>query len=238
MSPQTNKPFDSNPAQNKSGPPANLPTSNPGDSNNPAEPSSPLSSSSPSKLPSTSSDDTSLDSLLSDSSKKKSESKDETGTSSDSLSKSPSKGTDDLDSALEQELSSLDVDSGTNRGPMLRIIFIVVAVLLFIALVFGIFYTYNRFFKKEKVEEQPEHIEETIVNNPEEDVDGDGLTNKQESDHGTNYQMPDTDGDGLNDGDEINKYKTDPNNKDTDSDGFSDGEEVAHGFNPVGEGTL
>jgi hypothetical protein len=49
-----------------------------------------------------------------------------------------------------------------------------------------------------------------------EDLDGDGLTNKEEGLIGTNPTNADSDGDGLKDGFEINKTKTNP--KDTDSD--------------------
>lgn len=42
----------------------------------------------------------------------------------------------------------------------------------------------------------------------------------------------DSDGDGISDFDEINLYKTDPNNPDTDNDGFNDGIEIIRGFNP------
>ena len=48
----------------------------------------------------------------------------------------------------------------------------------------------------------------------------------------------DSDDDGLSDYDEINIYKTDPNNPDTDGDGYSDGEEVNNGYNPNGDGLL
>ncbi|MCP4356603.1 MAG: protein kinase [Chloroflexi bacterium] len=63
------------------------------------------------------------------------------------------------------------------------------------------------------------------------DPDGDGLTNEEETNLGTNLEKADTDGDGLLDGDEINadrvkRYGTDPINPDTDNDGLSDGEEV------------
>jgi hypothetical protein len=43
----------------------------------------------------------------------------------------------------------------------------------------------------------------------------------------------DTDGDGISDYDELNLYKTDPNNPDTDGDGFMDGVEIIRGFNPL-----
>jgi outer membrane protein OmpA-like peptidoglycan-associated protein len=58
------------------------------------------------------------------------------------------------------------------------------------------------------------------------DDDHDGLTNEQEKVYGTDPKNPDTDGDGLKDGEEINQYKTDPLNSDSDGDGLKDGEEV------------
>ena len=42
------------------------------------------------------------------------------------------------------------------------------------------------------------------------DTDGDGLSNAAESFFGTDPQNPYTDGDGLNDGEEVNDYHTDP----------------------------
>jgi len=44
---------------------------------------------------------------------------------------------------------------------------------------------------------------------------------------------PDTDGDGLSDGSEVNTYGTDPLLFDTDGDGLGDGFEVTYGFNPL-----
>jgi outer membrane protein OmpA-like peptidoglycan-associated protein len=62
-------------------------------------------------------------------------------------------------------------------------------------------------------------------NNP--DTDGDGLTDGDEVlKYKTNPLKADSDGDGLSDGDEVLKYKTDPNKADTDGDGLSDGDEV------------
>src|SRR3989339_109064 len=54
------------------------------------------------------------------------------------------------------------------------------------------------------------------------DDDMDGLMKKEEKLLGTDPKNPDTDGDGLKDGEEVTKYKTDPLKADTDSDGLSD----------------
>ena len=65
----------------------------------------------------------------------------------------------------------------------------------------------------------------TDPNNP--DTDGDGLTDGEEYlTYKTDPLNPDTDGDGLTDGDEVMKYKTDPLKADTDGDGLNDGDEV------------
>src|SRR5262245_27915555 len=48
------------------------------------------------------------------------------------------------------------------------------------------------------------------------DPDHDGLTNLEEFQAGTDPRNPDTDGDGVLDGDEIHKYHTDPLNPDSD----------------------
>ena len=66
----------------------------------------------------------------------------------------------------------------------------------------------------------------TFGGKPNNDEDMDGLLRKQEEQIGTDPLNPDTDGDGLNDGEEVNIYKTDPLNPDTDGDGLPDGSEV------------
>jgi len=66
------------------------------------------------------------------------------------------------------------------------------------------------------------------------DTDGDGLNDEDERIFGTNPRDPDTDGDGLTDGDEVHVYGTDPTDPDTDDDDLGDGDEVfVHGTDPT-----
>lgn len=58
------------------------------------------------------------------------------------------------------------------------------------------------------------------------DIDGDGLTDSEEAQFGTDVKNPDTDADALLDGEEVKVTGTDPKNRDTDNDRLSDGEEV------------
>ncbi len=58
------------------------------------------------------------------------------------------------------------------------------------------------------------------------DFDSDELTNSEEEKLGTNPYEEDTDGDGLEDGEEVNEHRTDPLNIDTDRDNLTDYEEV------------
>ncbi len=66
-----------------------------------------------------------------------------------------------------------------------------------------------------------------------EDLDGDGLTNKEELILGTDPANSDCDGDGLTDYQEIVVYHCDPLNYDTDGDGLSDYDDVVLGFSPL-----
>lgn len=65
--------------------------------------------------------------------------------------------------------------------------------------------------------------------NPGDDLEPDGLTNLEEYQLGTDPNNPDTDGDTLQDGDEVagagSRPPTDPTNSDTDDDGLNDGVE-------------
>lgn len=65
-----------------------------------------------------------------------------------------------------------------------------------------------------------------VVGSGELDSDGDGLSDTEEAQIGTDPFNPDTDGDGLTDFEEVRVYKTDPLNPDTDYDGLKDGAEV------------
>lgn len=69
----------------------------------------------------------------------------------------------------------------------------------------------------------------------ERDTDGDSLNDYDEIYvHSTDPLNPDTDGDGLSDSDEINVNGTDPLAADTDGDGLSDGDEVdVYGTDPL-----
>lgn len=65
------------------------------------------------------------------------------------------------------------------------------------------------------------------------DDDGDGLTNGEEAELGTDPNRSDTDDDGLTDGEEVKEISTNPLQRDTDQDGLTDGEEARHGTVPT-----
>ena len=60
----------------------------------------------------------------------------------------------------------------------------------------------------------------------------DGLSNLAEYENGTDPNKSDTDGDGLQDGEEIDSHGTSPIEADTDNDGLNDGDEIHHGSSP------
>lgn len=68
------------------------------------------------------------------------------------------------------------------------------------------------------------------------DWDGDGLTNAEEQNHGTNMNNADSDGDGLPDGWEVSNGLSPTNggdaNGDPDGDGLTNSQEYARGTNP------
>jgi RHS repeat-associated protein len=66
------------------------------------------------------------------------------------------------------------------------------------------------------------------------DSDSDGLADYVEGLLGTDPNDPDSDDDGLNDGDEVNTYKTNPLDPDSDGDSLTDGNEAnSHSTNPT-----
>lgn len=82
---------------------------------------------------------------------------------------------------------------------------------------FGEFdYSFNSFFDW-LWEIEPETID---------DSDGDGLNDELEAEIGTDINSADTDGDSLKDGEEVDKYFTNPLEVDTDKDGLNDDDEI------------
>ena len=65
------------------------------------------------------------------------------------------------------------------------------------------------------------------------DEDGDDLSNLEEFNASTQPDVADTDGDGLNDGPELNTHNTNPLLADSDQDGLSDGDELAAMTDPL-----
>ncbi len=74
---------------------------------------------------------------------------------------------------------------------------------------------------------------DTIGDRCDTDIDGDGLTQREETINGSNPESTDTDGDGIDDGREVNDLGTDPNAIDSDEDGLSDPDELAFGSDPA-----
>ncbi len=68
------------------------------------------------------------------------------------------------------------------------------------------------------------------------DADGDGLSDEEEAQAGTDPTQRDSDGDGKPDGVEVKIYGTDPLKLDTDGDGVGDGAELASGTDPKNPG--
>ncbi len=84
----------------------------------------------------------------------------------------------------------------------------------------------------DNVEAQDPDYDPNAPEHQNEDPDGDGMTNAEEAQQGTDPLESDTDGDGMSDGQEM-EQGTNPNNPDTDGDGVSDGEELEQGTDPT-----
>ena len=65
------------------------------------------------------------------------------------------------------------------------------------------------------------------------DTDEDGLTDEEEDELLSDSDNPDSDSDGLADGDEVNYFTTDPTKADTDDDSYLDTGELQNGYSPV-----
>jgi len=79
----------------------------------------------------------------------------------------------------------------------------------------------------------PDWLEVQGITDPAADHDGDGLSNLDEyQTHRSDPRLTDTDGDGLEDGQEV-AQGTDADRADSDFDGLPDGWEVLHGLNPL-----
>lgn len=74
---------------------------------------------------------------------------------------------------------------------------------------------------------------EVIVIERDGDLTGDGLTNEQEFELGTDFTRPDTSGNGLTDWQEAMNYGTDPLREDTTGDGIKDATLVRLGLDPT-----
>ncbi len=82
------------------------------------------------------------------------------------------------------------------------------------------------------IQEKPLAFDYKIDLDSDEDLDYDGLTNKQEKEYGTNPELADSDMDGLDDYYEIFTSKTNPNKADTDGDGLNDYDEIELKLDP------
>jgi len=71
------------------------------------------------------------------------------------------------------------------------------------------------------------------VVDPDADEEPDGLTNLEEWQNLTRPMVADTDSDGLEDGEEVDTYSTDPTDNDTDGDGYNDKFEVTNSSDPT-----
>lgn len=114
--------------------------------------------------------------------------------------------------------------------------FLLFILIIFIGIkVFGIVKNYyeekefSKLVKKHILVNEIEVIELT-EEELQQDFNGDGLTNKEKIDRGLDILSDDTDGDGLEDYDEIYKYNSDPTKFSTSGDLFSDAEKVQRGY--------
>ena len=80
---------------------------------------------------------------------------------------------------------------------------------------------------------------ENRANPTKKDTDGDGLEDGPEvATHNTKPNLFDSDGDAISDGAEVTEHQTDPNKRDTDGDGIDDNIEITLGSTPTDAGSI
>jgi hypothetical protein len=153
--------------------------------------------------------------------------------------------------SFESRLTSPDTFTESPRQGFKKIVLTIAGIAVIVGMVgAGGWFAYDKFLKPQPLnpnlninvspqpepqpQPQPEPTPQPVVL----DNDNDGLTDAQEADFKTDPFNPDTDGDGLFDGEEVNIYHTDPLNPDTDGDTYKDGSEVKNGYDPLGPGKL
>jgi len=129
-----------------------------------------------------------------------------------------------------------------------RNVFILIILVLVILLLVWWFLVYENVddVDKQAGDKGADDIEDVVkpkkkfipIERPENDRDFDGIPDNDEEELGTSSLDSDTDGDGLGDYAEVNKWHTDPTKIDTDGDGFTDTIELMNGYNPLGSGKL
>ena len=141
-------------------------------------------------------------------------------------------------------------------GPLKKFLLVLIIVIVVLFLLIGGYMVYSTYLRDNQNSGPAENnVNQTIENSPSvtnqtnapvnqepveviEDKDGDGLSDQEEKELGSDPKLSDSDQDDLFDLEEVRVYKTDPTNPDTDKDGFQDGEEVYNGFDPNGPGEL
>lgn len=121
-------------------------------------------------------------------------------------------------------------------GSKKKILAVIAGLLIAAALAFAGYYAYSKWSPSSgggKGTDQKTKINVDVPDTENLDPDFDGLSNAAEIKAGTAQDKPDTDSDGLADGDEVNIYGSDPRQIDTDSDKYDDGAEVAGGYSPI-----
>ena len=105
-----------------------------------------------------------------------------------------------------------------------------------LAAVFDDIQIYDRALSADEIAFLNDNPGKVITPDGEIDTDGDGLSDVREDQLGTDPLKPDSDGDTLTDGNEVDDLGTDPSEADTDGDGYADNEEVDFGSDPKTDG--